>query len=106
MDPEIAHGPVIEGNVPGHNKYDLDYSLGRYEPDIIVSNVSTEDTLDPSKLEALSHGDYAFSGRLFKSSTFQQHYAANRLNVGFWKALYLRNDSAEADWLTNKTRAP
>lgn len=89
MDPYIA-SQEAKGNLPGHNKWDFEYSLGEKKPEISLSMGRLSDN-EPF-LQQL-HGFQkrgGFVGALYKSNTFLTSYhLAYRVNRGF--DLYKRN---------------
>ncbi len=89
-DRYIAKLPTFPGSMkPGHNKFDFDYSLGKLQPDYVVSNfklpVSKEEMLKNSK------GDFAFTGQLFFNEVFRKHCLSNPVSADTWRTVFACN---------------
>jgi arabinofuranosyltransferase len=95
-DAHVGHQPTHPGNqVPGHNKYDFEYSLARLQPDLVViTAVFPTQIQDPQELERLSHGDKSFAAQLYLDPTFQRDYAASAIVIGR-VPIFIRSDSPE-----------
>jgi hypothetical protein len=100
-DVKVAHQQT-QPNVfkPGHNKYDYDWSLAQYKPDLIVPLGW------PPGLELRAPGggaalDYlGWRDSVFFASEFQAYYAGFMLVVSDVMPVFVRADSAEFSRLT------
>ena len=74
MDPYIARLKALDGFPPGHNKWDISYSITTYQPDIIVSLlvVDREKPVEPQIKHFQKKKD--FLGALFRDDVFLQNY--------------------------------
>jgi hypothetical protein len=91
-DPAIAHLDPVQGKVPGHNKFDFDYSL-EHQPEIVVAHISLDELNDRSRLDVIARGHFGYRALILRNKAFQTHYAANRLDVPLQWMLFLRDDS-------------
>lgn len=101
MDPVIAHGPAVEGDIPGHNKFNFDYSLGMKQPDILVSSVLWP--VSPEKIGTLSAGNFAYAGRMLTNPEFIDHYVSNPVEVPTARTLFVRDSALNRIPLTGWT---
>jgi hypothetical protein len=70
-DGHVAREPAAsEGTLPGHNKFDYDYSLGVLKPDYVAAAFKLP--VDEDVMRVASHGDTAFIGRLYFNETFRR----------------------------------
>jgi hypothetical protein len=82
-DASIARLDAFPGALlPGHNKFDYDFSIEVYAPDVIVSPVAPGFLADPRFAAQFAQGDYAYVGQLFLSAHFREGYAPRLLAVG------------------------
>jgi hypothetical protein len=96
-DSHIAHLPVVtDGRMPGHNKFDFDYSLGVLKPDLVIADFKLPVTED--SMRSMSVGDWAFVGQLYFNPTFQEHYLPNPV------AFETRRTIFAADWSPERDR--
>lgn len=80
-DRYIAQLPVAsDGIIPGHNKFDFDYSLGVLRPDFVVADFALPVTEEEMQREA--QGSTAFIGQLYFNRIFQEHCLPYPLYVG------------------------
>lgn len=80
-DRYIARLPVTsDGVVPGHNKFDYDYSLGVLKPDFVVADFAIPVTEEEMRREA--KGNTAFIGQLYFHRLFQDHCFPYPIFVG------------------------
>jgi len=71
-EPHVARMSVAsEGTVPGHNKFDFDYSLGTLRPDFVIASFKLPVT--DAEMAEDARGDYAFIGRLYFNEAFRRH---------------------------------
>jgi hypothetical protein len=92
MDAHIARTTAHDGaNVPGHNKYDFSYSLGELKPDIVIANVRLP--LTSRRMNQVSEGAYAYTGRLFTAPEFVAHYRQNPIPCDTWRTVFVRDSS-------------
>jgi len=98
-DSYIAHLPTFPGSMkPGHNKFDFDYSLGKLQPDYVVSNFKLP--VKEEEMRAAAKGDYAFTGQLYFNKVFQEHCLPNPVVADTWKTVFVCDWS---DQLKNRT---
>lgn len=89
-DVHIASSPAHPGP-PGHNKWDMDYSLDIIAPDLIVTaGPFTNMTTAQAKQAVESGRDYAFSDALWLNDTFERKYRDNRVRIIV--------DGKDSDW--------
>jgi hypothetical protein len=110
-DSHIAHLPVVtNGRMPGHNKFDFDYSLGVLKPDLVIADFKLPVTED--SMRSMSVGDWAFVGQLYFNPTFQEHYLPNPVAFETRRTIFAADWSPERDriddWqdLTAEARRP
>ncbi len=102
-DDTIARLPANEGSFkPGHNKFDFDYSLTQYQPDLLVSTLSLSVVSDPNQFPNFTEGDDAYAGQLFLEAAFLQNYAPTLLYIED-VPLFIRTDSAERERLLTQS---
>lgn len=78
-DSYIAHLPVHEGQAPGHNKFNYDYSLGKLKPTLILTSFPLDEKVLAPNERNRSNPNYLQV--LVKNEEFQKYYAGNRVNV-------------------------
>lgn len=86
MDPVIAQGPVVSGDLPGHNKWNFDHSLARLQPDVVVANFSLPYS-DGEARRAL-RGNYAFTDALWFYEPFRRACLPNPLPLDTWRTVF------------------
>jgi len=92
VDPIISRmPPASDGRLPGHNKFDYDYSLTMKRPDLVVANFALP--VDGEEMRACMDGDGAFTGRLYFHDQFQKQYLNNPVDIGTWRTIFIRADS-------------
>ena len=84
-DRHIAQLPVTptSGTLPGHNKFDYQYSLGELKPDFVAASFSWSVT-EPD-LRRAATGDYPYAGQLYFDPVFQEHclpYPVDTVHTG------------------------
>lgn len=93
-DPVIARLPALYGDIPGHNKFDFDYSLDTLRPDFVVSNwdqsASEDDLLQLAQ-------DIPWKGHLYTSEVFQTHCLPYPVPVATWRTVYACDWSAQVE---------
>ena len=62
---------VTKGTVPGHNKFDFDYSIGKLHPDFVLAPFKLP-VNEADMRAAAEDEDYAFLGRLYFNDSFQR----------------------------------
>jgi hypothetical protein len=93
-DAHVARLPAHAGaTVPGHNKFDFSYSLGRLEPDYVVANFALP--VDPERMRWAARGDYGFTGALYWDPIFRAHCLEHPLPVPTWRSIFVCDWSAE-----------
>jgi hypothetical protein len=75
MDPVIAETKAL-GVVPGHNKYDFEYSIDHLRPDYVLG-LDSAGRPSPQAIEESAIGPYTFAGQLWRSPAFLDHCASN-----------------------------
>jgi hypothetical protein len=89
-DRYISHLPVgHKGTIPGHNKFDYNYSIGVLKPDFIVANFRL-----PVREEEMSQaatGNYAFTGQLYYNPVFREHCLPYPVTVETWRTIFVCN---------------
>lgn len=88
-EPHVARMPAAsEGTVPGHNKFDFEYSIGKLKPDYVAATFKLPVTQADMAEDA--RGDYAFIGRLYFSEAFRQHCLPYPVpaSLGFRRTLF------------------
>jgi hypothetical protein len=71
----------------GHNKMDLDYSLGVLKPDIVLGThpgVVTEEMLQQWEEEEIY-----WRSRLYRDSLFLEHCKPYKLPIDTWRAIHV-----------------
>jgi len=97
MDPYIAMQET-KGNVPGHNKWDFEYSLGEKKPEISLSVYRLNDN-EPllQQLHDIQERNY-YVGDLYKSNAFlTNYYLAYRVDRGWDIYIMHHEDKYGAD---------
>ena len=79
------------GRIPGHNKFDFDYSLAVRQPDLIVANFTLP--VDEADMRLRTGGNDAFTGRLYFNDAFQRYYLDNPVDIETWRTIFVRSDS-------------
>ncbi len=87
MDAHIARMPAAHGGtVPGHNKFDYDYSIGQLHPEYVVAvfegNAPTEDQLRHTQ------GDWVYPYYLWTNSAFREHCLTHPMPWNTWRLVY------------------
>ncbi len=91
-DPTIAHMPALHGDLPGHNKFDFDYSLGTLKPDVVVSTFAL-----PVNEESITRiaEEAPWLGELYFNQTFRDHCLPYPVNVETWRTIFVCDWSPE-----------
>lgn len=90
-DRYIARLPVAsDGLIPGHNKFDYDYSLGILKPDFVVADFAIPVTDEEMRQKA--KGSTAFIGQLYFNRIFREHCLPYPIYVGE------RTTIVQCDW--------
>jgi hypothetical protein len=79
-DPHIARQQARRPDWIGHNKFDIEYSLG-LEPDLVSFDIPYEFVLAHRDLEMERSGNYYAA--LVSHPVFQQEYLGNQVNVPY-----------------------
>lgn len=102
-DKHVARLPATsDGLIPGHNKFDFEYSLNTYKPDLVIANFILP--VDSVAMAGKASGDYAFTGELYFSDTFQKEYYPNPIDLNTFRTIFRANESLafkniEKEWL-------
>lgn len=88
-DPYIAQLPAEHGGVPGHNKYDFDYSLGKLHPDIVIGTFRVPvDDEEKEQLREYVDSIAPWRGALYFNETFRTHCLPYPIPVDTWRTLF------------------
>lgn len=93
-DSHIAHLSFTVGERPGHNKFDMDYSIGTLKPDFVVANFYWPSEVDAQlKLEQTlrENGPYYAAAQLF-NPIFRERCFPYPLSADTWRTVY------QCDW--------
>ncbi len=93
-DPYIARLPALYGDIPGHNKFDFDYSLGELKPDIV--NTSFTLPVDEAELRKWQTSEAPWRGELYFNTTFQEHCLPYPIEVSTWRTMFACDWSPQA----------
>lgn len=87
MDARIAHMAVPHGGtVPGHNKFDYDYSIGQRRPDYVVAVF--EGSAPPEQDLQRKEGNWVYTYYLWNNAAFRQHCLPNPMPWKTWRLVY------------------
>jgi len=90
-DKFIAHRFAHENSsLPGHNKFDFNYSLGEVKPDLIVASFKLP--VDESKLQQYAAKGFLFTPMLFLNEIFQQEYYSHPIEVKTWRTIFANSE--------------
>jgi hypothetical protein len=93
-DKTIAREPAYpDGMLPGHNKFDFDYSLGKRKPDFLVASFKLP--VDEAFLKKIAEQGYAFTPRLYFNDIFRREYLSHPVPADSWRTIFAREDVAE-----------
>lgn len=87
MDAHIARMPAAHGGtVPGHNKFDYDYSIGQLHPDyaVAVFEGATPTEEDLRRKE----GNWVYAYYLWNNTAFREHCLPHPMSWGTWRGVY------------------
>lgn len=96
VDPHIARLPArCSTSVPGHNKFDFDYSLGVLKPDLVVCkyNQYTVESMHP----AVERDCLPLDTILYFHPLFRKHCLPNTVNVEEVPTIFICDWSPEVD---------
>lgn len=93
-DPHIAKMPALYGDIPGHNKFDFDYSLGVLKPDLVNAPFALPP--DEEELEEWRESEAPWRGELYFNQTFREHCYPYPIEVSTWRTLFACDWSPEA----------
>ncbi|MBU0518953.1 hypothetical protein KKA00_11205, partial [bacterium] len=86
-DKHIAHQSAKENSLlPGHNKFDFNYSLGEIEPDFIVASFKLP--VDESKLQQYMAEGFLFTPMLVLNEIFRQEYYSHPVEADTWRTIF------------------
>jgi hypothetical protein len=87
-DQHIAHLAAVPANDrPGHNKYDIDYSLGVLQPDFVIAPFHLP--VDEDRVRALSRGEFSWISDLYFNALFQQHCLPYPIEVAALRSIFV-----------------
>lgn len=86
-DRHLAREPIAsKGMLPGHNKFDFDYSLGVLKPDFVVSHFKLPVTEERMRQESV--GNFAYTGQLYFNPLFREHCLPNPIDGDTWRTVF------------------
>jgi hypothetical protein len=95
-DRYIARLPAVPySQKPGHNKFDVDYSLGVLKPDYVVAKIGMHVT--ETKMRRRAKGNFPISGQLYFNSLFREHCLPNAVITETWRTIFACDWSSESD---------
>lgn len=87
-DRHVARLPAASsGTMPGHNKFDFDYSLGVLKPDFVVANFALP--VEEAIMRQAATGDFAFTGQLYFHRLFQRHCLPYPIPIETWRTIFV-----------------
>jgi hypothetical protein len=94
-DPYIARLPAIHGNIPGHNKYDFDYSLGNLKPDFVIVPFSLSEWSEEKMREIAE--TIPWRTEIYFHPTFREHCLPYPVPVDTWRTIFVCDWSPYVD---------
>ncbi len=99
--PHIARLSAHPGGLVGHNKFDIEYTLGR-EPDLVVALHRKQwvDWVSALAFDPLQESGHIYNYALVRSASFQQLYRPNAIPLPYLlehMSVYIRSSSAERE---------
>jgi hypothetical protein len=94
-DPHVARLPARYGDVPGHNKFDFDYSLGVLRPDYVLSTFRLPP--DEAELRELAQSAAPWRGELYFNQTFREHCLPYPVPLDTLRAIFACDWSPQVD---------
>ena len=93
-DPVIAHEPIQSHRIKsGHNKFDFDYSLGQWQPDLVMPVVYPNKQSDRTELERKAQDEWhGWAHAIYLNDVFSAQYAGSMVLMGN-QAVFVRADS-------------
>lgn len=92
-DKTIAREPAFpDGMLPGHNKFDFAYSLGKRKPDFLVASFKLP--VNEDFLKKIAAQGYAFTPRLYFNDIFREDYLSHPVIADSWRTIFARRDVA------------
>ncbi len=92
-DETIAREPAYpDGMLPGHNKFDFDYSLGKRKPDFLVASFKLP--VDEAFLKKIAEEGYGFTPKLYFNDIFRREYLTHPVAADSWRTIFARDDIA------------
>lgn len=96
MDAHIAHMPVVHGGtIPGHNKFDFDYSIGERHPEYVIAVF--EGTQPSEELLKRTQGDWVYPYYIWNSTAFREHCLPHPMPWNMWRMVYRCDWSSQTD---------
>lgn len=98
MDAHIARMPVVHGGtIPGHNKFDFDYSIGERHPEYVIAVF--EGTEPSAELLKRTTGNWIYAYHIWNSKGFREHCLPHPMPWKMWRMVY------RCDWNEPATTA-
>jgi hypothetical protein len=86
-DAHIARLPALYGDIPGHNKFDFDYSLLQLKPDYV--NASFALPVDVAQLQEWRQSEAPWRGELYFNATFREHCFPYPIELPTWRTIFV-----------------
>jgi len=99
-DAYIAHLPAEYGLMIGHNKMDLNYSLGVLKPDIVLG--SFPGVVTEEMIQQWEEDELYWRSELYRNPLFLEHCRPYKLPVDTWRAIHVCDWSPH--WSAMQTR--
>jgi hypothetical protein len=84
-DPVVAHLPARYGSLPGHNKMDLNYSLGTLRPDVVVG--TAREPVTETMLQEWEEREMFWRSELYRNDLFTTHCRPYPLDLDTWRTV-------------------
>ncbi len=87
-DKHIARLTAVPSNDrPGHNKYDIDYSLGELKPDFVIAPFQLP--VDEDRVRALSQGEWSWMSDFYFNALFREHCRPYPIEVVALRSIFV-----------------
>jgi hypothetical protein len=90
VDRHVAHLPYTTGDRPGHNKFDIDYSLGVLRPDYVVVHYQwpAGDEARQALEASIAAGGPPYAQALQTNPLFRQYCLPHPMPIGPWRSVF------------------